>query len=312
MEFALEGLQHSTDAAGIGWLEFSSPAVQARLCLQGAQLMHWQPAHAAHPVLWQPDGVVARRGRATRGGIPLCWPWFGAAAGEGAPAHGFARILDWELSGVRPGADGGVELELRLADPGPGALEASTRAAWPHVADAVLRLDIGEQLSISLETRNRGSSSFALAEAFHTYFRVGDITGTRLHGLECTQYEDRLDPSASLALQEGSIAFAGETDRIHLDPPPCLRIEDPVFGREIQLESRGSASTVVWNPWEAKAARLGDLGPGDRAGAGWRGMLCVETANIGPRSVMVEPGETHRMAVTVSTIPSPARRAGEG
>jgi dihydroxy-acid dehydratase len=44
---------------------------------------------------------------------------------------------------------------------------------------------------------------------------------------------------------------------------------------------------------------MGDMGRG-KSGAGWREMVCVESANAMDNVVTVAPGETHTLAVTYS------------
>jgi D-hexose-6-phosphate mutarotase len=303
------GLRFRDDPSGLVFLDIESDAARASLCLQGAQVLLWQPEHARDPVLWLSDHAKAAKGKSLRGGIPVCWPWFGPHASEaGAPAHGFARNLAWSLAGAWTIPGGGVEVLLALPDPfqegGPWAGEAGSamRAFWPHQCSLELRASFGRSLELELVTRNAGDRECVVGEALHSYFRVGDILETRVLGLESCEYEDRVG-TPHRARQQGAVTFAGETDRVYIDPAPDCVIDDPILARRIHLRTRGSASTVLWTPWKEKAARLGDLGEGDRAGAGWRGMVCVESANALERSVRVPPRGVHRMGVeiTVST-----------
>ena len=56
-----------------------------------------------------------------------------------------------------------------------------------------------------------------------------------------------------------------------------------------------SASTVVWNPWTAKAKAMADFGDDE-----WPGMLCIETANAADNTVTLAPGARHTMRATVA------------
>lgn len=86
-------------------------------------------------------------------------------------------------------------------------------------------------------------------------------------------------------------AFIEQTDRIYLGTHGCCGILDPVMDRTILITSTGSRSTVVWNPWNDKAEKMGDFG----ADGPWR-MVCVETANAAEDVITLAAGETHRLA----------------
>ena len=236
-------------------------------------------------------------GRAIRGGIPLCWPWFGAPATNPAlPSHGFARIQPWEL--IRASAAGsGVELELQQAS------NISTRELWPHDFTCRLRLRLGETLDLELVTENTGNTAFVLTEALHTYIRVGDITQARLAGLDGARYLDTVGTPARRA-QAGDIRFQQEVDRQYASAGP-VTVTDPALRRTVTVFKSGSQTTVVWNPWIDKTVRLADL-PDDA----WRHFVCIEAANAGEdASVGLEPGATHRLQ-TVLSLGSPAATAG--
>lgn len=64
-------------------------------------------------------------------------------------------------------------------------------------------------------------------------------------------------------------------------------------------EKRGSATTVVWNPWNERAKAMADLEP-----EAWRSMLCVETANAADNAVRLAPGERQRMTAVLRVEPA--------
>ena len=68
------------------------PQVKASFALQGAHLLSWKPA-GEEEVLWLSNNTPFKQGVALRGGVPICWPWFGPSAQQGLPSHGFARNL---------------------------------------------------------------------------------------------------------------------------------------------------------------------------------------------------------------------------
>jgi D-hexose-6-phosphate mutarotase len=279
-----------TGPGGLLFADIDNAQARACVCLQGAQLTHWQPHTQAHPVLWLSDAARYLPGKAIRGGVPVCWPWFGTPADRpGGPAHGFARTLPWQVAGSGQEADGATRLCLQLAD-GP-----ATRPLWPGAFALALQITVGQTLALQLVTRNTGEQPLRITEALHTYFRIGDIASVAVQGLAGASFLDALAQAAGAPdarrVQDGALCFDAECDRVYDSGGPCW-IDDPLLRRRLHIDATGSASTVVWNPWEGKAQRLGDLGD-----AGWRSLLCVESGNALERAVTVAPGGEHRLEV---------------
>jgi glucose-6-phosphate 1-epimerase len=254
----------------------------ATIALQGAHVMTWQPA-GQQPVIWVSKLAKFAPGKSIRGGVPVCWPWFGPhATNPQFPGHGFARTVPWQLVATQALPDGRVRLEFELIQ------NDATRAQWPH--DSVVRniVTVGQELEVELATTNTGRAPFQLGQALHTYFVVGDIRQATVAGLEGCEYLDKV--GGGRKRQQGQVAFTQETDRIYLGTQGCCGILDPVMDRTILITSTGSRSTVVWNPWTEKAEKMGDFGDEGP----WR-MVCVETANAAEDVIMLAAGETHRM-----------------
>lgn len=286
-QFGIPGrLSFRDDASGLVIAEISNPQATASLCLQGAHLMTWQPKNQSTPVIWLSRDARLAPGKSIRGGVPVCWPWFGVHAEPGFPTHGYARTVPWQVieSGSEP--DGATRLTLRLVE------SEKTRAQWPHAARLELTVVVGEVLRMELATENTGGADFAISEALHAYFRIGDIGAVRVTGLSDCDYWDKVGGS-TLKKQDGTIQFAGETDRVYINTAAECGIEDDRLKRRIRVAKSGSLSTVVWTPWTAKAERMGDLGQPD----GWREMLCVESANAIDNAVHVAAGTMHTLIV---------------
>lgn len=310
------GLNHSFGIAGAIVFEerpegliqarLHSHAGQATICLQGGHVIDWRCQGQAEPVLWLSREAQFAVGKSIRGGIPVCWPWFGpyaaavapeqaaapavaraGVAGADYPAHGFARTATWQVADGDVAADGTVRLTLLLSS------EAMPAAMWPHAAELQLDIRLGSTLQLELTTRNTGASSFILGEALHTYFNISDIGAVSVGGLHGVEYWDTVG-QVVLKRQSGPITFDGETDRVYIHSPQACVIEDPGYARRIHVRKHGSLSTVVWNPWTAKAERMGDLGQPD----GWRQMLCVESANAWDNKMTLLAGETHTLSVS--------------
>jgi len=283
--FALPGqLSFQQTADGLAVAKIANAHARASIFLQGAQLTEWTP-HGQAPVIWLSPAAQFIEGKAIRGGVPVCWPWFGGHASEpGFPAHGYARTSPWEVLETAALEDGTTRLSLRLP-PNP--------ALWPHNTPLEIRLSVGKTLEIELRTRNQGTETVVLGQALHTYFKVADVRRIAILGLDGCPYIDKLDGAGKR--QAGPVGVAGEVDRVYLEVGGDCWIEDAGLGRRIRIGKRGSASTIVWNPWIEKAAQLGDLGED-----GYLGMVCVETANAALDTVSLAVGEEHRLAAVYS------------
>ena len=148
---------------------------------------------------------------------------------------------------------------------------------------------------MSLEVENRDEREFTFEEALHTYFAVSDIADVTISGLERTPYLDKVGGLTQRTQDDMPIRFSGETDRAYLETMATCSIDDPGLQRRIVVSKDNSRSTVVWNPWIAKARAMQDFGDEE-----WRGMVCVETANVGVAAVPLAPGERHRMTVSLA------------
>ncbi|MFE4603156.1 D-hexose-6-phosphate mutarotase [Kitasatospora indigofera] len=253
-------------------LVIDHPRARAAVTLQGAQLIAWQPA-GAEPVLWLSEQARFEPGRAVRGGVPICWPWFGPVA---EPSHGFARLLPWELT--ESGEDGsGVTLTLTLRE------SERSRTYWPHAFTARVTIRLGRECAIDLEAHGDHESTAAL----HSYFRVGDIDTVTVAGLGKTYLDDLLGTEGR---QEGDLAFTTPLDRVYPQADDVSLINDPGRGRTIEVRHRGQSDVVLWNP--------GEPGCTDLAAGGHHGFACVETARI-RRPLVSTPGHPARLGLTV-------------
>jgi glucose-6-phosphate 1-epimerase len=287
-QFGITGqLTFREDASGLVIAEFNNAQATASLCLQGAHLMNWQPKSQSKPVVWLSRDAKVAAGKSIRGGVPVCWPWFGAHASEASfPGHGYARTVPWRVleSGTEP--NGATRLTLRLVE------SDKTRAQWEHSCNVDLTVIVGDTLRMEMTTENTGTIDFVIGEALHTYLQISDIGAVRVTGLEGCDYWDKVGGS-HLRKQDGAITFTGETDRVYINTPAECVIEDDKLSRRIHIKKSGSLSTVVWTPWTEKANKMGDMGQSD----GWREMVCVESANAIDNVVTVAAGTKHSLIV---------------
>jgi glucose-6-phosphate 1-epimerase len=288
--FGIAGKLSFEEVGGLVAARVTNAFAIATIALQGAHVMTWQPTGQA-PVIWLSKFAKFAPGKSIRGGMPICWPWFGPHASNAQfSGHGFARTVPWQLLDAKVLPDGRVRLEFELVQ------SDATRAQWPNECLVRNIVTVGQELEVDLETTNTGNASFQLGQAFHTYFEVGDIRRATVAGLEGCEYVDKVDGGARKR-QQGQVAFTQETDRIYLATRGCCGIVDPALDRTILITSTGSRSTVVWNPWIEKADKMGDFGQD-----GYLNMVCVETANAAEDVITLAAGETHTMAAQYRVI----------
>jgi glucose-6-phosphate 1-epimerase len=258
-------------------LELTHPSCTARIAFHGAHVMEWTPA-GQEPVLYLSPLAVFENGKAIRGGVPICWPWFGPHPSDPTlPAHGVARTRLWSLIACE---DDGASVHLRFEL----HADEETLALWPHAFEAAVEIRVGRELQISLIRHNPSDAAFTDSSALHTYLRVTDVAEIFLSGLEGAVYDERAAGSPHHGTQQGEVRIDGEMDRIYASSA-TVTVHDR--NRRIHVHKRGSASTVVWNPGAEKAARLGDLPADD-----FPHFLCIEAANAPGAEVTVGPGGT--------------------
>lgn len=265
---------------------------------QGAQVLSYRQGD--RPLIWLSEEASFQQGQSVRGGVPVCWPWFGdltrnpkevqaSYQGEAeAPFHGLVRGLDWQLEQQRCEGDTGI-LEFSC----PQAL--GTLPGWPHRVELKLQIRLDERLHLSLTSRNLGARPVAISQALHSYFAVSDIHQVSVEGLDGRRHIDTLE-NWQQRRQQGEPRIEGETDRIYLDLPPQLHLLDPAWKRRITLHTQGSASAILWNPWIAKAQRLSQF-----ADDAWQRMLCIETANAMDDRILLEAGASHTLSVSIGS-----------
>lgn len=279
----------SSVVAGSGGLPkvvINSPQCSGEIYLHGGHVTSWAPKGEREVFYLSPNSQWLD-GRAIRGGVPVCFPWFGDKADDPtAPAHGFVRTKAWDLESIE--ANGGdVKVSLGTES------SAETSKWWPHEFRLVCRATFGAQLKIELTVSNTGASAFSFEEALHAYFRVGDVEHVAIRGLDSTRYIDKVDQRA-VKMQSGDLRITAETDRVYLDTEQAIELTDTDGLRLIRIHKQKSRNTVLWNPWAQKAASMHDLGAGE-----WKSFVCVETANAGETTVRVDPGQSHSMTAFI-------------
>lgn len=253
------------------------PKAKAAVSLFGGHVISFQPT-GEQETIWMSEEVVLSGEKPLRGGIPVCWPWFGKT---GEPSHGFARNAEWEINQHRENEDG-VILSLMLKD------DESTRAIWPYQFELELRVEVSDELKVSLITTNKSNESFDFGGALHTYFNVADINQTEVTALGDHYVEFGKDYESN-----GVATFSQEVDRIYTKATQHNDILDKGNARTIKVEHIGNSSVVVWNPWQDLSISMADM-----TDNGYQTMVCVESA-IHEKSVTLAPNELHTLAAVV-------------
>jgi glucose-6-phosphate 1-epimerase len=236
-------------------------------------------------VMFLSDKAYYQSGKAIKGGIPICWPWFGPdPEGLGRTAHGFVRNRMWNMVRSLTTTDGDTQVILGLSD------TPETQAIWPQTFKLTLVVTVGESLTVELITRNQGDAPFTLTQALHTYFKVGDINQVQVLGLDGVSFLDKTDGGVKKT-QNGAVTISQEVDRVYMNVTAAeLVIADTIFDRRICITAQGSKTAIVWNPWVEITASMADLDDAD-----YQRFICVETANAADDVVTIAPGSEARL-----------------
>ena len=269
---------------GLAKINVTTKAGTAEIYLQGAHVTGFQK-HGEPPLLFMSRLGQFAPGKPIRGGVPICFPWFGPR--EGDAVHGFARVTEWELVRTAATPDGAVTLIFRLP-------EIPGRAAWKHLS-AEMAVTISDQLTMEMTAANDARGATAEIEnCLHTYFHVGDIGKVKVRGLKGARFLDKADQGAVKLETHEALPIFAETNRVYHDTPGTVEIIDEQLNRTIRIEKSGSADTVVWNPWTTQI--MPDFDPAEH-----RRMVCVESGNVGRHKITLVPGASATLKVAISS-----------
>lgn len=279
--FKLPGLGFISGPDGLARASIQSEQCSAGFFLQGAHLTDWTPA-GHRPVLWMSQQSLFAKGKPIRGGVPICFPWFGPHASDPEkPAHGTARITEWTLRKATA-SDASLRLQFETSIDG---FELNYDVEFGRTLRA----------SMSIQHPATAASSRTCELALHTYLAVSNVRQVEITGLEQARFIDKMDGASEKPATGKSIRFEEETDRVYVDTEDTCVLVDPLWNRRILVRKAGSKSTVIWNPWVDKSQRMPDFGDHE-----WTEMLCIETASVGPNRMELAPGESTEVCVEIS------------
>jgi glucose-6-phosphate 1-epimerase len=287
--FGIPAIAHVLEGnGGLPKVHIMPAGAIGEMYLHGAHVTSWRPT-SQEDVFFVSSKSRWEAGHAIRGGVPICFPWFGDKAGDPkAPAHGFVRTKSWQLDSIAASRDTvTVSMFTESND--------STKQWWAADFRLNYHVTFGLELSLELELHNTGTATLRFEEALHSYHRVGDVRAAHLKGLDAIHYLDKTDAYREKP-QLGDVVLTQETDRVYLDTPGPVELQDPRLQRRILIAKENSLTTVVWNPWSDKAKTVSDLGDDE-----WMQFLCIETSNVAGYAVELSPGQCHRMKAIIHT-----------
>lgn len=250
----------------------------------GGQVVSFCPAAMDHDMFFLSNKAVFSDGSAIRGGVPVCWPWFGDdTSGLGRPSHGFARNQLWKVTKTTVDEEGTLSLTLGLRD------NEASLAVWPHAFRLELTVTLGQSLQLALTSYNTGDKAFTISQALHSYFNISHISGVSITGLKGKTYLDKLDNFVEKQQVE-ELTISQQTDRIYQQADQAIVLNDTGFHRNLAIESGGSRTTVVWNPWDEASQEIVDL-ESDH----FNQFICIETANAAEDMVTIPEGASHTL-----------------
>lgn len=267
-------------------IELIFDSASALVYLQGAHIVSWKPDGVTE-MLWVSETSSYAPGKAIRGGIPICWPWFGSYWGDqpDRAQHGFARIADFELVDFEA-TDIFSRVRLRMISDAP-------YPEWKNRLELEVEIVLSDGLGVELITTNISDEMVEVGAALHTYFRVADVNRVQIPELRGLRYRDKVR-NFDTFVQESDFTVSEETDRVFLDPPAKVHLMAPETGQNLKIESWGNTDLVVWNPWAWSAKNMADFDD-----LGYLNMICIEPANALDNRQKIKPEQRFRLGKTI-------------
>lgn len=284
--FGIEGkLSIKQNESGFKYVDINTGVSTAKILIYGAHAISFVP-QGEEELLWVSPKTEYQEGKAVRGGIPVCFPWFGPSPVDAnLPKHGFGRLMEWELKSTTVNSDDTIEVVMTLQ-----ATDESFYF-WPHEFKATMTFTVGNSLKATLNVTNTGVAEMQYSAALHTYFNVGDANSVSVDGLSGHYYYPN-GSTERLMQKEPYYTLEGFVDRCYVNHSHTCYIQDAALNRTIEAAKEGSNCTVVWNPWEEGARLIIDM-PDD----GYLGFVCVEAANCFDDTIVLQPGDDHSTSV---------------
>jgi glucose-6-phosphate 1-epimerase len=268
--------------SGLEFINVDSDLCRAKIFLQGGHISEFTPK-GKKPLLWVSAEETFDEGTSIRGGIPVCWPWFGNHQNSDWPAHGFARTSVWQADEVN---ETETEISVSLKLP----MKQVDTTLWPHESSLKIEFVLSDKLEVRLTTTNLSQNTFNFTQALHSYFPTLAVEDTYVDGLQGAQF---IEFGEGPFTQKNKVGFARETDQVYTQVPLTQFINTPEG--IIKVSRENSSSCVLWNPWIEKAKRLSHF-----ADAEYHNMVCLEAANVLDDAVTLAPAQSHTLVTVIS------------
>jgi glucose-6-phosphate 1-epimerase len=277
--------------SGFPLIQIRNASAEAVISLYGGQVLSFRPLDQTEDLIYLSRQSEYLEGKAIRGGIPVCWPWFGPdPKGLQRPNHGFVRNHFWQLLGTEAISADETKVSLLFKE------SFKQESTWRQQFALTLNITVGRSLHLQLTTANTSDKPFSITQAFHTYFRVGDIDSVSVIGLDGCEYFDKLEQGRQKT-QEGNVRINREVDSVFVGVDNDLIVDDPILQRRILINAPNTRTAVVWNPWVETSRKMSDL-----ADDAYKQFVCVEAGNIAFDLIQLRPGEQATLEANYSVI----------
>lgn len=248
-----------------------------------AHLLSWCPSLGKEQVFLAEMAEVGKAGVAVRGGVPICWPQFGAfenAVDSCKLKHGFARTSPkWSV--LRRGEES-VSLVLKS--------DQETRKSWAKDFEFVYTISLGKgSVRMEMDVRNDNDTPLEFTGCLHSYWRCDSSEKCSVQGLQGCKFdkgigssfrEDATESRPSVQFvdaKETQLLFGGAGDAVTLleNGTPRLR-----------LTKSNMPDWVLWNTGAENGSGLKDLKEGE-----YKKYVCIEPC-FASRPVRVAPGSS--------------------
>lgn len=287
-KFSIEGeLGFAELENDLVFITVSNKYADADICLYGAHVTSFRSRNTME-ILWMSPVSSFEVGKPIRGGIPVCFPWFGPHNIDSEkPQHGFGRLMYWDVVETATKDKGETLVRLQLCS------SEETKVYWPYDFCAEMIITVGLNLDIVLKVTNTSSDEFEYSCALHSYFGLSAIDNITIQGLQGTGYYNQLEPGEFIQ-EEPNLEISKAETRHYFDTEEPVIIEDVIFRRRIRVAKSGSKVTTVWNPWEETCTKIEDL-----TDDAYLTFVCIETVNAFNDTISLTPGESHETSATI-------------
>lgn len=252
--------------------------------LQGAQLLEFVSKQKEYnkSLLWISSNSAFETGKAIRGGIPFCGPWFGTHSDSSKPKHGFLRNRDWTLIECTHNSDNSFRIVFEFLS------EENDLLLFPYSFSVRLSFVLKEDIFIEVNVANLSSTIMPFSWALHSYFLISGIDKVQIQGLENQNYLDATKNFMKFK-QVGPIKFEGEVDRIYESVSKTQSIVDI---NSVYIEGVNCNTAIIWNPGLKLATQMPDVGS-----EGFKYYVCLERGAASADTWLLDPKE-----IRISTL----------